>query len=106
MHFEPRLWSFTEGVRLRILWAVLVGLIRWKVLCDVVGNVGRQPFLLFPVEEMRRVDTSAVEPMAHPQDARQRLREDRVTEGDGRERFQALAPQVEDGLYLVPQVIE
>ncbi len=62
--------------------------------------------ILAMVEVMRRVDTSAVEPMAHPQDARQRLREDRVTEADERDRFQALAPQVEDGLYLVPQVIE
>ena len=62
--------------------------------------------ILAMVEEMRGVDTSAVEPMAHPQDARQRLREDRVTEGDGRERFQLLAPQVEDGLYLVPRVLE
>ena len=62
--------------------------------------------ILAMVEEMRRVDTSAVEPMAHPQDARQRLREDRVTEGDGRDRFQPLAPQVEDGLYLVPRVLE
>ncbi len=62
--------------------------------------------ILAMVEAMRRVDTSAVEPMAHPQDARQRLREDRVTEADERDRFQALAPQVEDGLYLVPQVIE
>ncbi len=62
--------------------------------------------ILAMVEAMRRVDTSAVEPMAHPQDARQRLREDRVTEADERDRFQALAPRVEDGLYLVPQVIE
>ena len=62
--------------------------------------------ILAMVEEMRGIDTSAVEPMAHPQDARQRLREDRVTEGDGRERFQLLAPQVEDGLYLVPRVLE
>ena len=62
--------------------------------------------ILAMVEEMRGIDTSAVEPMAHPQDARQRLREDRVTEGDGRERFQPLAPQVEDGLYLVPRVLE
>ena len=62
--------------------------------------------ILAMVEEMRGIDTSAVEPMAHPQDARQRLREDRVTEGDERERFQALAPQVEDGLYLVPRVLE
>ena len=62
--------------------------------------------ILAMVEEMRGIATSAVEPMAHPQDARQRLREDRVTEGDGRERFQLLAPQVEDGLYLVPRVLE
>jgi aspartyl-tRNA(Asn)/glutamyl-tRNA(Gln) amidotransferase subunit C len=62
--------------------------------------------ILAMVEAMRRVDTSDVEPMAHPQDARQRLREDRLTEGDERDRFQALAPRVEDGLYLVPQVIE
>jgi len=62
--------------------------------------------ILAMVEERRGIDTSAVEPMAHPQDARQRLREDRVTEGDGRERFQPLAPQVEDGLYLVPRVLE
>ena len=62
--------------------------------------------ILAMVEEMRGIDTSAVEPMAHPQDARQRLRKDRVTESDGRDRFQALAPQVEDGLYLVPRVLE
>jgi len=62
--------------------------------------------ILAMVEAMREVDTSAVSPMAHPQDAHQRLREDRVGEADERERFQAAAPQVEDGLYLVPQVIE
>jgi len=44
--------------------------------------------------------------MSHPQAASQRLREDVVTESDQRERFQAIAPQVEDGLYLVPKVIE
>ena len=44
--------------------------------------------------------------MAHPLEVRQRLREDVVTETDQRERFQAIAPQVEDGLYLVPRVIE
>ena len=44
--------------------------------------------------------------MAHPTDAVQRLREDVVTETDQRDRFQAIAPQVENGLYLVPKVIE
>lgn len=58
------------------------------------------------VEQMSQVDTSGVEPMAHPQDAVQRLREDRVTEDNQREHFQAIAPQTEAGLYLVPKVIE
>lgn len=62
--------------------------------------------ILAMVERMSAVDTSGVEPMAHPQAAAQRLREDRVTEADGRAAFQAAAPQVEDGLYLVPKVIE
>ena len=55
---------------------------------------------------MQAVDTSGVEPLANPLDARQRLRQDRVTEGDRRGEFQALAPAVEDGLYLVPRVVE
>ena len=58
------------------------------------------------VDQMAAVDTEGVEPMSHPQAASQRLREDVVTEADQRERFQAIAPQVEDGLYLVPKVIE
>jgi aspartyl-tRNA(Asn)/glutamyl-tRNA(Gln) amidotransferase subunit C len=62
--------------------------------------------ILAMIDEMRAVDTASVEPMSHPQDVTQRLREDRVTEGDQREAFQAIAPQVEDGLYLVPKVIE
>jgi aspartyl-tRNA(Asn)/glutamyl-tRNA(Gln) amidotransferase subunit C len=51
-------------------------------------------------------DIAAVEPMAHPLAVRQRLRRDVVSEGDQRERFQAIAPAVEDGLYLVPRVLE
>jgi len=58
------------------------------------------------VDRMAAVDTEGVEPMSHPQAAMQRLRADDVTEPDERSRFQALAPQVEDGLYLVPKVIE
>ena len=58
------------------------------------------------IEEMQAVDTQGVEPMAHAQDLAQRLREDRVTEHDRRQAFQAIAPETEAGLYLVPKVIE
>ncbi len=58
------------------------------------------------IAEMQAVDTSGIEPMSHAQDVSQRLREDMVTEGNQRELFQSIAPQVEAGLYLVPQVIE
>ncbi|MDR2788699.1 MAG: Asp-tRNA(Asn)/Glu-tRNA(Gln) amidotransferase subunit GatC [Candidatus Accumulibacter sp.] len=58
------------------------------------------------IEEMQAVDTSGVEPMAHAQDLPQRLREDVVDETNRRERYQAVAPEIEAGLYLVPKVIE
>jgi aspartyl-tRNA(Asn)/glutamyl-tRNA(Gln) amidotransferase subunit C len=58
------------------------------------------------VDEMRRVDTAGIEPMAHPLDAQQRLRPDSVTEPERRELYQSVAPAVEGGLYLVPKVIE
>jgi aspartyl-tRNA(Asn)/glutamyl-tRNA(Gln) amidotransferase subunit C len=58
------------------------------------------------IAEMQAVDTKGVAPMSHSQDLAQRLREDKVTEANQREAFQAIAPQVEQGLYLVPQVIE
>lgn len=58
------------------------------------------------IEEMGEVDVRGIEPMAHAQDLSQRLRDDRVTELDNRDVFQALAPEAEAGLYLVPKVIE
>jgi aspartyl-tRNA(Asn)/glutamyl-tRNA(Gln) amidotransferase subunit C len=58
------------------------------------------------VEQMSSVNTEQVTPMAHPMDQVQRLRVDEVTEGDQRELFQAQAPDVEAGLYLVPKVID
>jgi aspartyl-tRNA(Asn)/glutamyl-tRNA(Gln) amidotransferase subunit C len=58
------------------------------------------------VEQMDQVDTKDVAPMAHPMDVSQRLRADVATEKNQRELFQSIAPQVEAGLYLVPQVIE
>lgn len=56
--------------------------------------------------QLSAADTEGVEPMAHPLDLVQRLRDDVVLETDQREKFQANAPAVEDGLYLVPKVIE
>ena len=58
------------------------------------------------VDQLSAVDTTGVEPMAHPLDMVQRLREDVVTETDHRAQYQAIAPEVEKGLYLVPKVIE
>jgi aspartyl-tRNA(Asn)/glutamyl-tRNA(Gln) amidotransferase subunit C len=62
--------------------------------------------ILDMVAKMEAVDTEGVEPMAHPMEVTQRLRADTVTEVDRRETFQALAPAVEDGVYLVPRVVE
>ncbi len=58
------------------------------------------------VAQMNSVDTAGTAPMAHPLDAGQRLRADEATEPDSRDEFQAIAPAVADGLYLVPKVIE
>ena len=57
------------------------------------------------VEQMSQQDTDNIEPMAHPQDISLRLRADEVTEGNNRDSFQSVAPETENGLYLVPQVI-
>jgi aspartyl-tRNA(Asn)/glutamyl-tRNA(Gln) amidotransferase subunit C len=62
--------------------------------------------ILALAEQLRAVDTSQVEPLAHPLEMSQRLRPDLVTEPDPRAKLQACAPQVEAGLYLVPKVIE
>jgi len=58
------------------------------------------------IEQMQAVDTTGVEPMAHAQDVSQRLRTDVVSETDRRAAYQAVAPETEAGLYLVPKVIE
>ena len=58
------------------------------------------------VEQMSQIDTDDVKPMAHPQDISLRLREDTVTEANQRDTFQSIAPETEQGLYLVPRVIE
>ncbi|MCL7928925.1 Asp-tRNA(Asn)/Glu-tRNA(Gln) amidotransferase subunit GatC [Halomonas llamarensis] len=62
--------------------------------------------ILDMVDQLQRVDTDGVAPLAHPLDATQRLRADEVTETNQRDAFQRCAPAVEDGLYLVPRVVE
>jgi aspartyl-tRNA(Asn)/glutamyl-tRNA(Gln) amidotransferase subunit C len=58
------------------------------------------------INELQAVDTTGVEPMSHAQDVVLPLREDKVTETDRHADFQRVAPAVEDGLYLVPRVVE
>ena len=55
---------------------------------------------------MNQVDTTGVQPLSNPLDSRQRLRADEVTETDQRDKFQNIAPDVAEGLYRVPRVIE
>jgi aspartyl-tRNA(Asn)/glutamyl-tRNA(Gln) amidotransferase subunit C len=71
------------------------------------GEVGKRlNRILSLVDEMQAVDTAGIEPMSHALDLVQRLRADEVTETDRRELDQSVAPAVEEGLYLVPKVIE
>lgn len=58
------------------------------------------------IDAMQAVDTDGIEPLAHPLEATQRLRADAVTETNQRDAYQAIAPAVQHGLYLVPKVIE
>jgi aspartyl-tRNA(Asn)/glutamyl-tRNA(Gln) amidotransferase subunit C len=67
---------------------------------------GKLSSVIALIDELQAVDTRGVEPLAHPLDRPQRLRDDVVTESDEHERYQANAPSVEQGLYLVPKVIE
>ena len=73
---------------------------------DVDGYAGNLSNILKLVDQMDAVDTSGIKPMAHPLDAVQRLRADEVTETDQRDHFQEISPKVENGLFLVPKVIE
>lgn len=73
---------------------------------EVEGYARELSKILEFVEQMNRVETGDVEPLTHPRDRVLRMRGDRVTETDQRDEFQRIAPAVEDGLYLVPRVIE
>ena len=82
-------------------------LARIRIAREQIADVTRRiTEILGMVDQLQAADTTGVEPMANPLDAEQVLRPDAVTESDRREAFQAIAPAVEDGLYLVPKVID
>jgi aspartyl-tRNA(Asn)/glutamyl-tRNA(Gln) amidotransferase subunit C len=82
-------------------------LARIRIADNQIGEVtARITEILGMVDQLQAIDTSEVEPMANPLDATQRLRADVVTQTNQREGFQAIAPAVENGLYLVPKVID
>jgi aspartyl-tRNA(Asn)/glutamyl-tRNA(Gln) amidotransferase subunit C len=73
---------------------------------DIAATTRSIGEVLALVDQLQQLPTGDIEPLSHPLDAKQRLRADRVTETDQRQLFQTLAPLCEDGLYLVPRVIE
>lgn len=73
---------------------------------DAQATLQKLGGILDLIEEMQAVDTTGISPMSHSQDVTQRLRADVVTQTNQRELFQSIAPAVENGLYLVPKVIE
>ena len=82
-------------------------LARIRIAPDQIGQLTRRiTDILGMVDQLQAVDTQGVEPMANPLDAVQRLRADEVTEENRREAYQAIRPAVENGLYLVPRVVE
>ena len=82
-------------------------LARIDIDAEAAADVHRKLEAIFGlINELLAVDTTGIEPMAHAQDVALPLREDAVTESDQHALFQSVAPAVEDGLYLVPRVIE
>lgn len=73
---------------------------------EIPAVTQRLSTILELIEQLQAAPTDGIEPMAHPMDAVQRLRPDQVTETNQRAAYQQIAPAVEDGLYLVPKVIE
>jgi len=87
--------------------AHIAHLARLEVSDDEIDEyVAKLSSIIELVAQLQAADTQGVTPMAHPLDMAQRLRPDQVTESDQRERFQQNAPDVVDGLYRVPRVIE
>lgn len=82
-------------------------LARIRIADDEIGEITQRiTEILGMVDQLQAADTKGVTPMANPLDNVQRLRSDKITETNQREAFQAIAPAVENGLYLVPKVID
>ena len=82
-------------------------LARLKIEDDKVDKISQDiTNILDLVEQLQNANTDGIEPMANPLDAVQVLRSDEVTEENKREKLQQSAPNTEDGLFLVPKVIE
>ncbi len=73
---------------------------------EIAGYADDLSNILQLVEQMNSVDTTGIKPLAHPLEINARLRPDVVTEKNQQELFQSIAPDVEEGHYLVPKVIE
>ena len=73
---------------------------------DIPANTAKLSSIMGLIDKMQAVDTSGIEPLSHPLEITQRLRADAVTESNQRDALQAIAPATEQGLYLVPRVIE
>ena len=82
-------------------------LARIEITADAAAEVHCKLDSIFAmINELNAVDTTGIVPMAHAQDVMLPLRDDRVTESDQHALYQSVAPAVEDGLYLVPRVVE
>jgi aspartyl-tRNA(Asn)/glutamyl-tRNA(Gln) amidotransferase subunit C len=87
--------------------AKIAELARIRIADEQIGELTQRiTKILGMVDQLQAAETDGIEPMANPLDATQQLRPDTVTESNRREAFQAIAPAVEDGLYLVPKVID
>lgn len=73
---------------------------------DIANTTEGLTQILTMIDQMQAADTNNIEPLAHPLEMEQRLRPDAVTEENQRAAFQSIAPATENGLYLVPKVIE
>ena len=82
-------------------------LAKLKITEEEIGDIeSRITEILLLIDQMQSVDTDSVVPMSHPLDGKQILRSDTVSEENNRDELQKLAPKVENGLFLVPKVIE
>ena len=85
----------------------LATLAKLKISDDAMDEISSQlDNIMGLIDHMEQAQTDGVEPLSHPQDPALRLREDRATQADMRDEFLNLTPHSQDGLYLVPKVIE